>query len=345
MWESKVYKMNKYSMKISERENIEWVNNWRAEANVEIRRCLLIGDSTTRQLRSSIEFLLKDVYAVDLFAASFSIFDEQLFDNLKTFLKRNEYVYDVMVLHYGGQHGFSRRCIESKQTRKSYYKQYKKLTNYLHRKCEKIVIVTGTSQTLDEDMEVIDEIIEKEIIVRNEIIKDIARRYQYKVFDLYTLTKENRNDCKYFDRNHFTRDTDWFISYSLLTFMDDETIIDKKLLRIAIQKTRERMESFLIGGAKKYVIYGTGFFGKRLFWLLKWSGLEQNIKCFVVTKQENRQQLFGTPIIEIDDLPESVRMTDVLIISSEKYQCEMMQKAKEMKFRYVVDGTKKVFPL
>ena len=58
--------------KRKDRESIEWTNAWWADANTNNRRGILIGDSTTRQLRGKVEKLLKNFYAVDLFASSFS---------------------------------------------------------------------------------------------------------------------------------------------------------------------------------------------------------------------------------------------------------------------------------
>lgn len=312
-------------MQKEKREPIEWTNTWRSEANTDNRRGLLIGDSTTRQLRGSMEILLANLYAVDLFAASFSIHDKCLDAYIDTFFKGDEYKYDFVILHYGGHHGFSRLCSENEEEYTAYQKKYEKLLRRLQEKCEKVVCVTGTSEVLDTDVSTIDQKIEREIIVRNQIVSDVARANGIAIFDLYDLMKRNRERYTYVDRWHLNRDSDYFISYNLLEFILSENVICKKLIYQQHLQARNRLME-TVGHNKKYMIYGTGFIGSQLYWILKWYGMGEAISCFVVTKKSGKTFL-KKPVVLISELDINERENCILVISSDKYREEMYQMA------------------
>lgn len=69
-----------------ERGNIEWLNTWIAKANEECGRCLLIGDSVTRNIRSKLELYLVNWLAVDLFACLYDLTDDLFWKNLEVFM-------------------------------------------------------------------------------------------------------------------------------------------------------------------------------------------------------------------------------------------------------------------
>lgn len=54
--------------RINLREDVEWSNTWISKANLDFPRCLLIGDSVTRDIRSTLEKLVADWFAVDFLA-------------------------------------------------------------------------------------------------------------------------------------------------------------------------------------------------------------------------------------------------------------------------------------
>lgn len=321
-------------MDCTKRERIEWANSWWAEANMESPRILLIGDSTTRQFRGSMEMLMKNAFAIDLFAASFSVYDHKLHDNMECFFGEDEYRYDVIVLHYGVHHGLFKLCRESLENYNLYMEQYRRLVQYLYRKCNKIVIVTGTSEVMDQDLNQIDTEWEKEVIKRNSIAISVAQLCKCKVFDLYTLMKENQGIYKHCDRQHFSREADYFISYQLSTFMLNEKIIDRDFASGIFSENRKRIEKYL-GAEKRYLIYGAGYFAQELYWILKQFGLEKNIECFVVSNQKNTEELFGISVKLIDSLSECTREEDVIIISSQKFEEQMKHTAVELNFKHI----------
>lgn len=63
---------------IRERENIEWSNTWIANADKEGPRCLLIGDSVTREIRAELDRFLFHKFSIDLFAASYALNEAML---------------------------------------------------------------------------------------------------------------------------------------------------------------------------------------------------------------------------------------------------------------------------
>jgi len=317
------------------RESIEWTNTWWSEANTDNRRGLLIGDSTTRQLRSSMEALLTNLYAVDLFAASFSIHDRRLDDYIDIFFKGDEYKYDFAVLHYGGHHGFSRLCSESREEYLAYEEKYRKLLKRLKEKCKKVVCVTGTSEVLETDVNTIDQKTEREIIVRNQIVSNVACENGVAMFDLYKLMKSNKGLYTYYDRFHFNRDSDYFISCNLLEFVLSKNVISKEL----VKQQRMYFESVLMdlaGLNKEYMIYGAGAIGVKLYWVMRWYGMEDAIRCFVETHRKVKETISQKPVVLISELNINERENCTLIISSDRYSQEMYQMAFDMKIRNVI---------
>lgn len=317
-----------------EREAIEWTNTWWSEANTDNRRGLLIGDSTTRQLRGSIEVLLTNSYAVDLFAASFSIHDKRLSDWISLLFKDNEYQYDFIVLNYGGHHGFSRLCSGSLEEYEAYRENYTELLEYLLKRCEKVICVTGTSEVLDTEIGTIDQDIEQEIIVRNRIVREAADANCVDMFDLYSLMRDKMDVFTYVDRQHFNRSADYFISYHLVGFLLSRKCISEELINRQREKGRKKMiEDW--GDDRKYMIYGAGSVGIGLYWILKWYGLDNNICCFVVSTQMTQESAFQKPVVSIAELSLEACETSVLIIASDQYRDEMYKKAVESGVKHI----------
>ncbi len=318
-----------------ERESIEWINTWWSEANTDHRRGLLIGDSVTRQLRGSIEMFLTNLYAVDLFASSFSIHDKRLEDYLDMLLREDEYTYDFIVLHYGGHHGFSRLCSESLEEYEAYLKQYTRLLKKLTARCEKVVCVTGTSEVLDTDVGTIDLKAEREIVARNQIVLTAARANGAEVFDLYDLMKKNSGRYTYFDRQHFNRDSDYFVSYNLLEFMLSKNVISEELVSRQHLQDRNRLMQKL-GYDKEYMIYGAGAMGSELYWILKWYGMSEKVRYFVVSHETGEETFLQKPVVLLSDLDMNERENHLLVVSSDKYKEEMYQAAFASKICNVV---------
>lgn len=89
--------------KEKDRENVEWSNTWIDNAkNFGCPRILLVGDSVSREFRSSLGKLLPK-YAVDFVGSSASIEDDLLYDVCDIFFKNKEYNYSL-ILEIGRAH-------------------------------------------------------------------------------------------------------------------------------------------------------------------------------------------------------------------------------------------------
>jgi hypothetical protein len=320
-------------MKLEEREKVEWTNTWISDANTHNRRGLLIGDSTTRQIRKSMENMLMGGYSVDLFASSFSVNDERLLYNINAFFYKNEYEYDFIILHYGGQHNFSKPCCERCENYNEYYTNYEKLVEYLQTKCDNIVIMTTTSRVLEDNLSVIDEKIENEILARNAIVKDVGNRRMCKIFDLNGLMKTKK--YSYTDSIHFSRDADGFMCYEIVCFLIREDVIHKKLMEAQIVKNKKKLLD-MFADKTELMIYGIGNIGMQIYWLLKLNGIEQCIKCFVVTNKDVTENYDGKPIIGIYDVDSELRLKGVLITASSNYENALYENGINNGFKNIV---------
>ena len=127
------------------REEIEWSNTWIAKANHSCRRCLLIGDSTTRGIRPKLEIMAWDLMAVDIFAASYAIEDVWFWKSLECFLETVNIQYDLIILHYGFHHGFGKHCYSNEKDWQTFYGFYNKLVQLVKKYSQNFIIMTGTS--------------------------------------------------------------------------------------------------------------------------------------------------------------------------------------------------------
>ena len=115
------------------RENVEWTNGWRDDADNPIkRRWLLIGDSVAREWRGRLQEIVQPKnISVDFFATSLHIEDPAFFKELRHFLSYDEYRYEIVLINWGGHHGWHRSCANDEKIYLSYKTQYENLLNYI----------------------------------------------------------------------------------------------------------------------------------------------------------------------------------------------------------------------
>lgn len=83
-----------------EREDTEWSNFWRDQANKETDgRILLIGDSTARMIRSTYGRIAGK--PVDLLATSSGLHDSLFVSQMDCFFSSTEYKYDKIIVQIG----------------------------------------------------------------------------------------------------------------------------------------------------------------------------------------------------------------------------------------------------
>ena len=85
---------------LNEREDIEWSNFWIDQANQEVdSRILLIGDSTSRMIRSTLAAMSGK--PVDLLATSSGLHDSLFAAQMDCFFSSTEYRYDKIIVQLG----------------------------------------------------------------------------------------------------------------------------------------------------------------------------------------------------------------------------------------------------
>lgn len=135
------YQVKKY-IGLEGREGIEWSNFWYDQANTNTQhRVLLVGDSTSRMVRSA--FAKKLGLPVDLFATS-SALDDQLFINqLHCFFDESIYKYDVIFVQLG-HHARTNKLGQDYQECDflKFRKDLKMLIKYLKQFSDKVVLET-----------------------------------------------------------------------------------------------------------------------------------------------------------------------------------------------------------
>lgn len=213
-----------------DRGDIEWTNGWRDDANNPAkRRWLLIGDSVARGWRGRLQEMVqfKDI-SVDFFATSLHIEDPAFFKELRHFLSFDEYRYEMVLVNWGGHHGFSRSCLADAKTYFSYKTHYENLLNlvrdtaFASKMGGGTIIVNSTPEVLSSDLNVFDEPKNKEIATRNQIALELAKQYKLCYVDHFGLVIQNKPAFIYRDHVHFIDRAEYII-------------LSKVLLQILIQ--------------------------------------------------------------------------------------------------------------
>lgn len=130
----------------SGRESIEWSNFWIDDANKETeKRILLFGDSTSRDIRSTMSRMLH--CPMDLFASSSALRDEMFWNQLDDFFSSNCYKYDYIFVQVGNH---SRRAENGVDLFGEYdYRRFESdftcLLNYLLQHSSKIIVEPSTT--------------------------------------------------------------------------------------------------------------------------------------------------------------------------------------------------------
>ncbi len=311
----------------SNREKIEWINYWWSEADRQMDRVLLIGDSVTRSLRKCLENQLIRQYAVDLFASSFSITDPLFWKHLAFFMDSSEYEYKCIVVQYGVQHGRHQNCARVQSEKEEFRFRYVRLVEFLKGYCSNIFLMTSNTNMCGPEWMTIDSETDGEVVARNDTIKDVGKQFGISVFDFYKLVQNSK--CQYVDNVHLETRACIFSASCLAVFLKDNGGI-----YLNYKSMIERVNR-AIGSGRNIIIYGTGVNGTKLYCVIGLLCEWEKVK-FVQTHLEKEQWCCGKPVMCIDDIPINSRNTDVLIISSPANYEDMRSKADEMGFRNIM---------
>ena len=162
---------------MTHRENLEWTQTWWEQSEKDdLPRVLLIGDSIVVGYRDAVQKNLQGKAYVDKFATSKFAKDPFFKKELELYL--NEYKYDC--IHFN--HGLHGRDFSIND----YTESYEEILKMLTKVCDNVVLVLSTPITKENDVKTLDVLNENVVKPRNEAVKDIAKKYNLAVDDLYT---------------------------------------------------------------------------------------------------------------------------------------------------------------
>ena len=212
-----------------EREFTEWTNSWWDDANhPKKRRWLLIGDSVHREYRGPLQVLCKPFnVSVDFYASSFHIEDEAFRREIQHLLSYGEYEHELILVGWGGHHGYARRATDDKAVYRSYRNVYERLLCYVMRYCRQLIIVASTPVAVKGQPNKLDEYINREIVVRNQVAREAAQKYGLLYVDHYSYVMEHLGELKFRDNKHFVNPQG---SQMLAQMMLDSLVAGKSIL-------------------------------------------------------------------------------------------------------------------
>ena len=133
----------KFLNQLEGREGIEWSNFWYDRANEKTsKRILLIGDSTSRVIRSSMSNTMN--CPVDLFATSAALRDSMFWNQLDVFFKESVYNYTSIFVWVGNH---SRRSVDGvssfkKEDYERFAADFSDLIDYVKLQSRQIIVLS-----------------------------------------------------------------------------------------------------------------------------------------------------------------------------------------------------------
>ncbi len=216
---------------LNEREEIEWVNVWRDKANEECsERILLLGDSTSRIVRSALSEYLK--IPVDLLATSFGLHDELFINQLDCFFMAKEYHYSSIFVQIG-HHAMYTSGGEGYMQETDYQifeSDFRKLLQYLQQFTEKVIVesvlysVFPNKRTLINRLLRPKEAYNDEVNCRKErknmIMKKVSEEMGIAYCDINRIMMEKGAYYRHFDDIHFEERAKPFIAGEMAKYLE-----------------------------------------------------------------------------------------------------------------------------
>lgn len=296
------------------REDVEWTNTWISKANSDSERCLLIGDSVTRNIRRGVEYFVGEWLAIDFFGGSFDILDNMFWNHLYCFFQSG-YKYKIIILNYSFHHGGN--IIGCKN--KVFKEYYMRLLKICMENSEHVVFMSGTSWNKEYSLY---KECEREILLKNSILMDLAKINRCIFIDLHKIM--NDIPFTYIDKVHFEEKANAYISGKIIEelfekIFDLEWRIYRETKREKIYENYSELNKF-----DKVYIYGNGKNGHLLYFLIKFYMWDLKILGWCVSKREEITWI-GIPIFSINNLPSD----DLVIVPNGLYTMEMVQYSKD----------------
>lgn len=221
------------------REETEWLNFWWAKANKDYtERYLLIGDSVSRKYRGDLERVLG--MPVDYLGTSSLIFDELFIQEIEGFFNWGGINLYRAIQVQIGIHGIHEINTELNDDFYAVYEeQYRNLIEYLLEKTSRLVLASATpiinrywnfsNQYLafifgnlhPLCIEHINEQEDKELIVRNTIVRNLAQEYGLIFNDLYSYMKNKGKKFRHIDDVHYGSRGNFFMARKVAEYFLD----------------------------------------------------------------------------------------------------------------------------
>ncbi len=215
-------------------EETEWLNYWidQADAKNE-KRILLIGDSTSREYRSTLA--KKYGHSVDFIGLSSIFLDEFCLRQIELFFEFQKIPYELIQIQLGCH---QLENLPAEWDRQAFYeayrKQYANVIAFLKSRTKKLVLAT-TTQIVEfrapdnpilrrlyakfhtHRQERVDQTYETDIQIRNRIVRELASG-DVGFNDLYALMKSAH--MRHVDHVHFEKKSKKVIAEAVLSFLE-----------------------------------------------------------------------------------------------------------------------------
>ena len=213
---------------LKSRETVEWLNFWYDDANVESpRRILFFGDSTLREVRSTVKSRLG--CPVDFFGSSSALRDVMFWKQLELFFDSQYSHYDVIVVQTGNH---SRTGVDGGEWQPSDHDEYRamfvQLLQRLRSYSERLLVLPaffivrapehfGRIRRVLRLPEVFDDKENDVIKQRNEIMHEAADEAGITYYDLTAVMLRSKYVHK--DHIHYENAAKEFIADQILPYI------------------------------------------------------------------------------------------------------------------------------
>ncbi len=217
-------------------EETEWLNYWIDHAGKkDEKRILLIGDSTSRDYRSTLARLYG--HSVDFIGLSSIFLDEFCLRQIELFFDFQTIPYELIQVQIGC-HQIENMSIQWDKQKfyEAYKQQYANVIEFLKLRTKKLVLATTTPivkfnvpynpvlkrlyvKVHSYKSEYLDSVYDSDVRIRNEIVRELAVS-GIGLNDLYELM--NKLNMRHVDHVHYEKRSKKVIAETVLSFLETE---------------------------------------------------------------------------------------------------------------------------
>lgn len=187
-------------------ERIEWTRVWREEADKEIKRVLLIGDSIINGSQKWIQASLPEGYAITSVVSSKGVDDPFWFREIQLVCEQEDFKYEAAYFN-NGLHFHD-------QTAEQYQENYRKMLKKLQEMLPGVPFILGLSTPLTDssgdpgkhDAPVTLKETNATVLAFNQKVVELAAEMQLTCFDAYSLMvtrpELKKDSCHFVDEGN-----------------------------------------------------------------------------------------------------------------------------------------------